>query len=82
MGNFRFEDMEGPLALAPERIGTCVVCEPIWGLKWANTVTHLLKRSAVAGLVLVSFAGGAPTGEASRHAARSESSQATMDTGK
>jgi hypothetical protein len=29
------------------------------GLKWANTVTHPLKRSAVAGLVLISFAGGA-----------------------
>jgi hypothetical protein len=33
------------------------LCEPICGLKWANTVTHLLKRSAVAGLVSISFAG-------------------------
>jgi hypothetical protein len=30
-GGKGFEDMEGPLALAPERIGTCVVCEPICG---------------------------------------------------
>jgi hypothetical protein len=30
------------------------------GLKWANTVTHLLKRSAVAGLVSISIVGVSP----------------------
>jgi hypothetical protein len=31
VGNFRFEDMEGPLAMAPERIGTCLVRADLWG---------------------------------------------------
>ena len=35
------------------------MCERTCGLKWANAVTHLLKRSALPGLVSISFAGGA-----------------------
>ena len=62
------------------------MCEPICGLKWANAVTHLLKRSAVAGLVSISFAGGATQAFAYRpfdgtDAAVSESGQLEIELG-
>jgi hypothetical protein len=56
------------------------------GLKWANTVTHLPKRGAVAGLGSISFAGGATQAFAYRSfdgtdAAVAESGQLEIELG-
>jgi hypothetical protein len=59
MGGVRFEDVVGPLALAPWRISRCIVTSGSVGAKLTNPVAHLLKRRAVAGLISILLVGGA-----------------------